>query len=42
MSAHSPRTSTLTHEALNEIARMTVENIARVRTGEPFLEGTIL
>lgn len=32
----------LTREALGEIARVTVENIARLATGEPFLDGTAL
>lgn len=32
----------LTHEALNEIARVTTENICRLEAGEPFLEGTTL
>jgi D-lactate dehydrogenase len=32
----------LTHEALGEIARVTVENIDRLRAGQPFLEGTVL
>ena len=32
----------LTREALAEIARVTVENISRLDSGKPFLEGTIL
>ncbi|MBI2928314.1 MAG: 2-hydroxyacid dehydrogenase [Verrucomicrobia bacterium] len=32
----------LTHEALAEIARVTVENILRLETGEAFVEGTTL
>jgi D-lactate dehydrogenase len=32
----------LTHEALSEIARITVENILRLDSGEPWLEGTAL
>lgn len=32
----------LTHEALTEIARVTVENIARIAVGTPALEGTAL
>lgn len=32
----------LTHEALSEIARCTVENFIRQMSGEPFLEGTTL
>lgn len=32
----------LTHEALSEIARVTTENILKLETGEPFLEGTTL
>ncbi len=32
----------LTHEALTEIARVTTENIVRLETGRPFLEGTAL
>lgn len=32
----------LTHEALHEIARVTVENIRRVARGEPALDGTAL
>ncbi|MBI1323544.1 2-hydroxyacid dehydrogenase [bacterium] len=32
----------LTHEALSEIARCTVENAIRMMSGEPFLEGTTL
>lgn len=31
-----------THEALTEIARVTVENILRFENGKPFLEGTTL
>lgn len=31
-----------THEALTEIARVTVENILRFESGQPFLEGTTL
>jgi D-lactate dehydrogenase len=31
-----------THEALSEIARVTVENILKLKTGESFLSGTIL
>jgi D-lactate dehydrogenase len=31
-----------THEALGEIARVTVENILKLKTGESFLSGTIL
>ncbi len=31
-----------THEALTEIARVTVENILRLESGQPFLEGTTL
>ena len=30
----------LTHEALNEISRVTVENLRRFASGQPFLEGT--
>lgn len=32
----------LTHEALTEIARVTVENLTRRAAGQPFLEGTAL
>ena len=32
----------LTHEALSEIARVTTENIIKLETCEPFLEGTTL
>ena len=32
----------LTHEALSEIARVTTENIIKLETREPFLEGTTL
>jgi D-lactate dehydrogenase len=32
----------LTHEALSEIARVTVENMRRFASKEPFLEGTAL
>jgi D-lactate dehydrogenase len=32
----------LTHEALSEISRVTVENILKLQTGGPFLEGTTL
>lgn len=32
----------LTREALGEIARVTVENLARAARGEPFLPGTVL
>lgn len=32
----------LTHEALSEIARVTTENICRLESREPFLEGTTL
>ena len=32
----------LTREALNEIARVTVENVRRFTSREPFLEGTVL
>lgn len=32
----------LTREALNEIARVTVENLRRFSTGQPFLDGTEL
>ena len=32
----------LTHEALSEIARVTVENVNRLEAGEAFLEGTTL
>lgn len=32
----------LTHEALTEIARVTCENVTRLASGEPFLEGTRL
>jgi D-lactate dehydrogenase len=32
----------LTHEALSEIARVTSENIARLESGQPFVEGTTL
>jgi len=32
----------LTHEALEEIARVTVENIGRCARGEPALPGTAL
>jgi D-lactate dehydrogenase len=31
-----------THEALSEIARVTVENILKLETGEPFMAGTVL
>jgi D-lactate dehydrogenase len=31
-----------THEAMAEIARVTVENILRLESGKPFLEGTVL
>lgn len=31
-----------THEALTEIARVTVENVLRLDGGKPFLEGTVL
>jgi D-lactate dehydrogenase len=31
-----------THEALSEIARVTVQNILKIETSEPFLPGTIL
>jgi D-lactate dehydrogenase len=30
----------LTHEALSEISRVTVENLRRFASGQPFLEGT--
>ncbi len=32
----------LTHEGLSEIARVTVENMVKLETGEPFLSGTTL
>jgi D-lactate dehydrogenase len=32
----------LTREALNDIARVTVENIRRLAAGQPFIEGTVL
>jgi D-lactate dehydrogenase len=32
----------LTHEALSEIAKVTIENMRRLETGQPFLEGTVL
>jgi D-lactate dehydrogenase len=32
----------LTQEGLSEIARMTVENILKLESGEPFTEGTLL
>jgi D-lactate dehydrogenase len=32
----------LTHEALSEIARVTVENVRRFANKEPLLEGTVL
>ena len=32
----------LTHEALSEIARVTVENLLRFKRSEPFLDGTSL
>jgi D-lactate dehydrogenase len=32
----------LTHEALAEIARVTVENILRLETGGAFVDGTTL
>ena len=32
----------LTREALSEIARVTTENILKLETGEPFLQGTAL
>ncbi|MBV8587409.1 MAG: 2-hydroxyacid dehydrogenase, partial [Verrucomicrobia bacterium] len=32
----------LTHEALSEIARVTVENVGRFLAKQPFLEGTVL
>jgi D-lactate dehydrogenase len=32
----------LTHEALSEISRVTVENVRRFLAGQPFLEGTVL
>lgn len=32
----------LTHEALSEIARVTTQNVFRMGTGEPFLDGTSL
>jgi D-lactate dehydrogenase len=32
----------LTHEALSEIARVTVDNVRRFLAGESFLEGTVL
>ena len=32
----------LTAEALGEISRVTVENLRRFATGQPFLEGTAL
>jgi D-lactate dehydrogenase len=32
----------LTQEGLAEIARVTVENILKLETGGPFLEGTML
>ena len=32
----------LTHEALSEIARVTTENLLKLKTGAPFLEGTTL
>ena len=32
----------LTHEALSEIARVTVENVGRLQAGDAFLNGTAL
>jgi D-lactate dehydrogenase len=32
----------LTREALNDIARVTVENVRRLAAGQPFVEGTLL
>ena len=32
----------LTREALSEIARVTTENLLKLETGEPFLDGTAL
>ncbi len=32
----------LTHEALSEIARVTVQNVCRLRSGDAFLDGTTL
>ncbi|HPM84786.1 MAG TPA: 2-hydroxyacid dehydrogenase, partial [Candidatus Anammoximicrobium sp.] len=32
----------LTREALNDIARVTVENVHRLAAGRPFVEGTLL
>ena len=32
----------LTHEALDEIARVTTENILKLNTGEPFLPATLV
>ena len=32
----------LTREALNDIARVTVDNVRRLAAGEPFAEGTVL
>lgn len=32
----------LTHEALNEIARVTTENLVRFDSGQPLLEGTVV
>src|SRR5204863_4822123 len=32
----------LTHEALREISRVTVENLLKLETNQPFLEGTQL
>lgn len=32
----------LTHEALSEIARVTVQNIGRLQSGDAFLDGTTL
>jgi D-lactate dehydrogenase len=32
----------LTHEALSEIARVTVQNVGRLQSGDDFLDGTTL
>jgi D-lactate dehydrogenase len=32
----------LTHEALTDIAHVTVENLCRLERGAPFIEGTSL
>jgi D-lactate dehydrogenase len=36
------RQAFLTHEALSEIARVTVENVGRFTAKQAFLEGTVL